>query len=92
MLTSPRLKPFLLATGICALLLLVAALFNASPTEAEIPRKTKVVLYDAGQPIGQWVALGAGQRDGDTFVFRVKHGLHTRLVRISGTFTAEQTE
>jgi len=49
-----------------------------------------VRLYSDGQVVGEWLAVGPGRVDGDTFVFPVRKGARDLEVRISGTFSLEQ--
>ncbi len=56
---------------------------------------SKVTLYaNDGKVLGTWTAEGLGKMDGDSYTFTLYRGAtatHQRQVRISGTFTVEQT-
>ena len=56
---------------------------------------SKVTLYSAeGNVLGTWTATGLGRMDGNSFTFDLYEGIATanpKQVRISGTFTVEQT-
>lgn len=56
---------------------------------------SKVTLYaNDGKVLGTWTAEGLGQMDGNSYTFTVYRGAtstHQRQIRISGTFTVEQT-
>lgn len=85
-----------------AVLLIIAAsfmIFMPIPSKAqqEVVGNiySKVTLYsNDGEVLGTWTADGLGQMDGDSYTFTVYRGAtatHQRQVRISGTFTVEQT-
>jgi len=79
---------------IAALLALLAAgtLWIGRPSEAAAGpfSEAKVKLFSNGQTVGEWVAVGPGRVEGDTFVFPIRKGVKDLEVRISGTFSFEQ--
>lgn len=52
--------------------------------------EARVRLFDQGQVVGEWEAVGPGRVDGSTFVFPIRKGARELEVRISGTFSFEQ--
>lgn len=96
---KPYRRKFLLAVG---LLLVIAASFMIfMPIQSKAQQEvvgnvySKVTLYsNDGKVLGTWTAEGLGQMDGNSYTFTVYRGAtasHLRQVRISGTFTVEQT-
>lgn len=62
------------------------------PSEAAVDTfgEGTVRLYSNGEVVGEWLAVGPGRVDGNTFVFPIRKGVHDLEVRISGTFSMEQ--
>ena len=71
-----------------------AAIWSYSATNASaasVQAKAKVRLYSDGEVVGEWNAVGAGRVEGTTFVFPTRDGPSQTEVRISGTFSYEET-
>jgi len=80
---------FLLTIGLVG-----AALWSHSATTASAASgqtTAKVRLYSDGKVVGEWNAVGAGRVEGSTFVFPTRSGPNQTEVRISGTFSYEET-
>ncbi|MGH0035693.1 MAG: hypothetical protein ACQGVK_11775 [Myxococcota bacterium] len=72
--------------------LVSGALWAGRPSEAASGSldEARVRLYSEGQVVGEWVAVGPGRVEGNTFVFPVRKGARELEVRIGGTFSFEQ--
>ena len=78
---------------ILILLLFGIAIYAYNQASARSITKHYVVkLYSAGNTVATWEALDLGQVDGQTAIFTVGDDLIRRQVRISGTFSIEETE
>ena len=80
----------ILPISIVLTLLLAGSFWIGQPSEAAVPFEAKVRLYSDGQVVGEWLAVGSGRVEGETFVFPVRKGAREFEVRISGTFSLEQ--
>lgn len=71
---------------------LAAVLSFDRPSEASAGPfgDAKVRLYSEGKLVGEWMALGRGRVEGNSYVFTVRKGVRDLEVRISGTFSVEQ--
>jgi hypothetical protein len=81
-------------TSVAIALLVGAAVLSYVVSEASAASAqvvAKVRLYSNGAVVGEWNAVGAGKVEGDTFVFPTQSGPSQTEVRISGTFSYEET-
>ncbi len=82
----------MLAIAVLVTTLALSALWLSPTSEAAVGPfgEAKVRLYSNGVVVGEWLAVGRGRVEGDTFVFPVRKGSRDMDVRISGTFSFEE--
>ena len=85
-------KSSLIAVLITLALTAASAVFIAQPTRASGNNPTKVKLYEGGKVVGEWTSEGTVRTEGDVLVFTVRKGVSSREVRVSGTYSAEQSD
>jgi len=86
---TPALRRFFVWFGVAVVLASAALALWPRPTHAGNNDPQLIKLYEGGKMVAQWTSEGQGRMEGDSFVFTVRKGVVSSVVRINGTFSAE---